>query len=107
MLQKVINVIYQDTLEFQEFREKGDATSSVIHVHLPGVPALNAMQTLYQQGILKYESYRHYISQFFTVPLSDLYAKPKLSLLEVNGLNAADIEVTDSIEPPSKKPKSK
>jgi hypothetical protein len=67
----------------KQVTEEDVEQDSTVEITMPGIPPENVLQELYQQGILKYDAYKKYISSNYSIPLEHLEAKAKLSVLDL------------------------
>lgn len=67
----------------EQVTEEDVEQNSTVEITMPGIPPENILQELYQQGILKYDAYKKYISSNYSIPMEHLEAKAKLSVLDL------------------------
>jgi hypothetical protein len=63
-----------------------NSDSERVTITLPGIPPEDVLQSWWISGLLKYESYRGYISAMYGIPITDLHEKQQLTLQELNGI---------------------
>ncbi len=64
--------------------------TSRIEVTFPGVPPEEVLQTMWLQGVLKYEAYKQYLSSMYCIPLTAFHDKMQLTLEDLNGVKPVE-----------------
>ena len=79
-----------------------------IQVSLPGIPPINTLSELYQQGILKYDYYKKYLASIYQMPVEAFEAFPKLSQRDLlDSGKDHNIRTQAKVAPPKDKAKPK
>jgi hypothetical protein len=57
-----------------------------MEIVLPGMPPFEILREWWLQGVLKFEAYRDYLANMYSMPTTDFHEEPQLTLQELNGI---------------------